>query len=300
MSTIDTALRQVSRRFPEAFARAMAGPKATVRGARWIETQLALRNRHLDRALWAEVDGVARVQHVEWGWRWTRSMPYRMFEYHAMLAMALHADAKGAVVPPVSSTLVLLSGRERAWPARGRYRTDDALEPFSGARFSVDAVYQRSVRSLRARASTLWLAFAPLAFDADAHKLAEVARELTATERDDDRLADLAAAMTVLAEADGRDRGLAPTLAALFPKELIMRSPIYSLGRTEGRTEGLAEGLAPLGRQFSRRLGRELTEAERALLASRLDTIGPQRLGDVVLDLTPAELAAWLADPAAR
>jgi len=37
---------------------------------------------------------------------------------------------------------------------------------------------------------------------------------------------------------------------------------------------------------------RHLSEAERALRASRL--------GDVVLDLTPAELAAWLAGPAAR
>jgi len=28
-----------------------------------------------------------------------------------------------------------------------------------------------------------------------------------------------------------------------------------------------------------------------------LGTLGPQRLGDVVLDLSPEELARWLSDP---
>ena len=86
-------------------------------------------------------------------------------------------------------------------------------------------------------------------------------------------------------------------------------------GRNEGRSEGLAkglergleaglerglaEGLRPLVRQFERRLGRALSEAERGALASRLDVVGPERLGDVVLDLDSAALAAWLASPTA-
>jgi hypothetical protein len=49
-----------------------------------------------------------------------------------------------------------------------------------------------------------------------------------------------------------------------------------------------------------RRAGRPLTEAEQATLLTRFDRVGPDRLGDVVLDFTPAELAAWLADPDAR
>lgn len=304
MSTVDAALRQVSRQFPEALARALAAPTATVRSARWIETQLTVRNRNLDRALRVEVDGTTRVQHVEWAWRWTRTLSYRMFEYHAMLAMSLRADAKGGRVLPVESAVVLLSGRERPWPRWGSYCTSLADAPFAGVRFRVDAVYQQRVDALRDRASPLWLAFAPLAVDADAGRLAEVARELTAGVRDDARLADLAAAMTVLAEADGRGRGLASGLAALFPKELIMRSPIYSLGRDDGIAEGIkrgsAKGIAPLARQFARRLDRDLTDNERELLMRRLDTVGPQRLGDIVLDLTPAELAAWLKDPDAR
>ena len=60
------------------------------------------------------------------------------------------------------------------------------------------------------------------------------------------------------------------------------------------------EGLSPLVHQFERRLGRALSDDERATLTERLRTAGPVRLGDVVLDLAPDALAAWLADPDAR
>lgn len=38
-----------------------------------------------------------------------------------------------------------------------------------------------------------------------------------------------------------------------------------------------------------------LTSAERATLVERLRKEGAARLGDVVLDLSPEDLAAWLA-----
>jgi hypothetical protein len=69
--------------------------------------------------------------------------------------------------------------------------------------------------------------------------------------------------------------------------------------RNEGLERGLAAGLRPLVRLFERRLGRSLSDAERGALASRLDVVGPDRLGDVVLDLDSAALAAWLASPTA-
>jgi hypothetical protein len=59
-------------------------------------------------------------------------------------------------------------------------------------------------------------------------------------------------------------------------------------------------GLRPLVRLFERRLARSLTEAERATLLTRLSSVGPDRLGDVVLDLDPPALAVWLDDPDAR
>ncbi len=68
----------------------------------------------------------------------------------------------------------------------------------------------------------------------------------------------------------------------------------------EGEKRGLKQGLALLVRQFERRLGRALAEGERTALSKRLPTLGPERLGDVVLDLAPRELASWLADPNAK
>ena len=65
------------------------------------------------------------------------------------------------------------------------------------------------------------------------------------------------------------------------------------IGKAERR------GMQPLEHQFARRLGRALSAEERATLRARLNTVGPARLGDVVLDLDTATLAAWLADPAA-
>lgn len=65
----------------------------------------------------------------------------------------------------------------------------------------------------------------------------------------------------------------------------------------KGRLEGIEKALAPLERMFARRLGRALTPTERATLVRRLDTHGADRLGDVVLDLSEGELAAWLDDP---
>ncbi|MFO0646162.1 MAG: hypothetical protein U0326_07980 [Polyangiales bacterium] len=291
----------------------MTSPTASVRDAQWIETQFTRRARRLDRALRVEVDGRPEVHHVEWAWRWSRRIPYRMFEYHAMLAMALHEeDAQRAV--PIRSTVVLLSGRERPWPAACEYRTSAEGAPFAGVRVRVDAVYQQSIEALRARGSELWLAFAPLALDADERGVRRVAGELCERVRDEGELAELAAAMAVFAEVDGRRRGLGPRVEAMFPNEVIMRNSIYTRGRDEGialgrdegialgRDEGIAlgrdEGIAPLLRVVSRRLGRDLRPEERSALARHIETPeGAARLGDLVIDLSPADLAAWLADP---
>jgi len=98
---------------------------------------------------------------------------------------------------------------------------------------------------------------------------------------------------------------------AMFPRELVMNNWIFregleegrqkgreeglQKGREEGREEGLQQGLAPLAHLFERRLRRSLTATERATLAERLLQQGAERLGDVVLDLSPEDLAAWLA-----
>ncbi len=67
--------------------------------------------------------------------------------------------------------------------------------------------------------------------------------------------------------------------------------------RQEIFDEGVLEGLKPLVRLFERRLARALAPAERAQLAQRVREQGAERVGDLVLDLTTDELAAWLATP---
>jgi hypothetical protein len=64
--------------------------------------------------------------------------------------------------------------------------------------------------------------------------------------------------------------------------------------------KGVEKALGPLEHLFARRLGRALSPGEHATLIRRLDTHGPGRLGDVVLDLDPGALERWLTDPAAR
>ncbi|HEU4535698.1 MAG TPA: hypothetical protein VFS00_16335 [Polyangiaceae bacterium] len=71
-------------------------------------------------------------------------------------------------------------------------------------------------------------------------------------------------------------------------------------GLKDGLKEGLERAFGVLARQFERRLGRPLDGRERAELRRRFDALGPDRLGDVVLDSGGDELAAWLADPKAE
>lgn len=61
-----------------------------------------------------------------------------------------------------------------------------------------------------------------------------------------------------------------------------------------------ADGMRPLLRQVERRIARPLTDAERTSLSACFDLVGPERLGDVVLDLPPDALAAWITAPDAH
>jgi hypothetical protein len=69
-------------------------------------------------------------------------------------------------------------------------------------------------------------------------------------------------------------------------------------GRKEGRRIGRREGkLDLLTQMFEYRLGRPLSEDERAVIARRLRALGADRVSQVVLDLSARKLAAWLTDP---
>lgn len=241
---VDMTLRHVSRQFPATFARALLPPGTRVSAATWLDTQVTARQRRLDRALDVIANGRRRLEHTEWQLKWDPDLPERLFEYHFLIALALVGEVpRRRDRPPIRSTVVLLSGRKKPWPARSEYRTSPTGEPFTGVVFHVDAVYQRTVSELTTRASPFWLVFAPLAVDADAASMARVVAALRrrTTRRE---FEELAVAMLVMADADKRRRGLRSAILPLLDEELIMQSWVYKQGEARGEARGKTIGEA--------------------------------------------------------
>ncbi len=239
---VDMTLRHVSQQFPATLARALVPPGMDVSAATWLDTQYTARQRRLDRVLDVVADGRRRLEHIEWQLKWEKDLPERIFEYHVSIAMALVAETpERELRPPIRSTVVLLSGRERPWPARGEYRTSPDGDPFTGVVFQIDAVYQRTVAEMEARANPFWLMFAPLAVDADPASIADVVSALgQRTNRRE--FEDLTAAMVVMAQADKRRRRLKDAIIPLLNEEHVVQNWFYKQGNAAGRTEGKVEG----------------------------------------------------------
>ncbi|WP_437681096.1 hypothetical protein [Sorangium sp. So ce131] len=105
-------------------------------------------------------------------------MPFRVFEYNCLTALAMADEAranKGEPVP-IDSVVVILSGREEPWPTHGSYRTSAPGEPFSGVHFRLEAVCQRTVAELEARGSVFWLIMLDLPPDVHEHACRQRAR----------------------------------------------------------------------------------------------------------------------------
>jgi hypothetical protein len=296
---LDLTLRSVTRQFPAELARALLPPGAVIASASWIETQLTQRQRRLDRCLEVVTDGQRLLSHVEWQVEMTADMPFRLYEYNAMAAIALAEGAKPHEPPPrLQTTLVLLSGREKPWPESGTYRTSPDDQPFSGVTFRIEAVYQRTVAELSAR-GPLWAIFAPLAVDADPARMKDVVDRLRATQPPR-KFGELAVALTVTAAKDKRRRGLDGVIFSMLSKEEAMQSPVYEMGERDGEAKGERKGEhKTVLHLYELRLGRTLTDAERTTLTRRLEGLGVTRVLNMPCELSADALAAWLADPAA-
>jgi hypothetical protein len=125
-----------------------------------------------------------------------RAKTDRVDEYNGLLVLALRVEASKApprpkrsapegsaptkprAPVPVHSVLILLRGRKEPWTEDGEYGTGWPELPWSGTRFRVEAVYQRTVAELRGRGGLLWLVFTPLATDATAAAMREVLDEI--------------------------------------------------------------------------------------------------------------------------
>lgn len=318
----DAALRALSRRFPEALARTVLGPDERIASAEWLETQVAMPQVRMDRVLQVDlVEGQQRLIHGEWTDRLTHQVERRMGEYHLSVAMAERVDAEAAEKlgqggrerRRVESTVVILRGRKKPWPEVGTYPTTPDEKQFGGAWFYIDAVYQRTVAELDARGSPFWLAFVPLARDVDEDKLRQIVERLRndVSREDFDELVaamlsmaklkkDSQRLMDVIMSASAKERPMHPFMREGLEQGMekgLKQGRIEGLleGRIEGQTKGLAQGLAALVRVFERRLGRAMTERERRRIAKRMSKDGPEKLGDVVVDLSAEQLVAWLA-----
>jgi hypothetical protein len=300
MGNADIALRHVARRHPEDLARAFLPEGASIDVSGWMDTQVTSLERRLDKALRLRVGGEPRVLAIEFFLELRADVPARIFEYTGYLFNALRAEAPAAPVPPIESVAIVLSGRRRRWPARGAIAIGWPERPFSGARFRIDAVYQRTIAELRARGSVLWLVFAPLARDAGPHAMREVIAEIHARARDEEEAEELFGTMLVLAEIDPWRHNLREKIEAMMELEDIKIMDIPFFQRLAARKVGKArEDLICelLGNLFARRVGRVPTKDEERSLVQRAEKLGPTQVENALLDLDREALVRWLAEP---
>jgi hypothetical protein len=123
----------------------------------------------------------------------------------------------------------------------------------------------------------------------DEEKLRRTVEKVRA-EANEEEFAEIVATMLSMAQLKKDRPAFLDVIRSSAKKEAAVRHVWF----VEGREEGRVEGLRPLEYQFERRLGRSLREIERRRIASRLAKDGPEKLGAVVLDLSPEELAVWL------
>lgn len=320
----DHSLRASSRLFPDALTRFVARRGRSIAHVEWIETQIARRQRRLDRVLLVHLqDGENHWLHVEWTDRLTRRVRERAAEYHWDLSVVGFHDArvrrrhgeKGAKPVPIETVLVVLFGRKKPWPKFGVYRTSPRRKKFCGVKFRIEAVYQKNVAELEAMGSPFWLVFVPLALDVDEEKLRRVIDTLR-EETNDYEFAELATTMLSMAKLKKDVPELIDMVASLLKEKTTVRSfevmwtddvkrreeqarqegtlQGIEQGITQGITQGIEQGIEPLVYIFERRLGRLLTAKERRRLAIRTKKQGPNVVGDVILDYSPKKLAKWL------
>jgi hypothetical protein len=70
----------------------------------------------------------------------------------------------------------------------------------------------------------------------------------------------------------------------------VIESSVFNMGKQRGEQKVLV-------RYVETRIGRPLTDAERATVVERLGTLGGERLGDVLFGLSPEAIATWLGRP---
>jgi hypothetical protein len=300
MGDADITLRHISRRHAEALVRPYVpdGPLSVVG---WTDTQLTAVERCLDKTLLLRLAGKLRALQVEFEYRYKLDLPERIHDYQALSRLDFRAKRPRKRPPPLASVVILLTGRRRQrWPGEHALRTGWPEHPWSGARFRIDAVYQRTVAELFARGSPFWLAFTPLARDATVEAMRRVVAAIRAEVTEEEDRGDLLAALLVMADVNPWEHTLRQEIKAMIehePTDMIQVSKtlrdVYERGQREGIEKGVERMLRGL---FARRLHRALTTRELEALAARA-AIDPEQSQEKALALEGEALAAWLLAP---
>jgi hypothetical protein len=300
MGDADITLRHLTRRHAEALARPYV-PEGPLEIVGWADTQVTAVERRLDNTLLFRRAGALLALQIEFEYRHDRDLPERILTYQALSRVAFREERPAEGPPPMESVVILLTGRRRPWAVEHALRTGWRPRRWSGLRYRIDAVYQRTVAELKERGSPFWLAFTPLARDATAASMREVVEAMRAQVPSVDERADLLAALLVMADVDPWGHTLRREIEAMIRREPVDMIKVsktlrdaYERGQREGREEGIEQGIERILRELlAKRLHRALTAREEEALAARAAS-DPGQVQDKVLALEGEALAAWL------
>jgi hypothetical protein len=312
VGSADISLRHIARRWASDLARGLVAPGAVIEVVGWLDSQVTALERRVDKAFLVRMDGDERALHFEFEVDPGPELPRRVFEYEALLFLALCAGVADPVaqVPPIKSVVVVLRGSKKRSSLQGQHRIGWPEDEFSGARYRVEPVYQRTVAELRARGGLVWLVFTPLARDATAESMKAVIAEIRAKVATPEERADIYAAMAALADLKPWGYSLRQEIRemgqlvddAVFRESVILQEAFaegVEKGLEKGLEKGRAEGLEKsvertLRRLFLRRSGREPTTAEQSMIARRAHDTTPEQIADAADALPGEALVAWL------
>lgn len=304
MGRADISLRHIARRWGPDLARGLIVQEPPVEVTGWLDSQLTATERRLDKALSLRVAGKERALHIEFEVDPDARLPARVFEYQAMLFLGLRASSGSAPrkrVAPIKSVVIVLRGPKEPTDSSRRHRIGWPEDRFSGARFHIEPVYQRTVSELRDRGSLVWLVFTPLARDATAEHMRAVFAEIrAAVPRPEDRV-DIYITMGALADLKPWGYSLRQEMGNMLQltEDAVFReSVILQEAFAEGVEKGIEKGIEKsierrLMRLFAERSGRPLTPAEQEDLAQRARDTTPEKRLDLV-ELPDDALLAWL------
>ena len=307
---LDTMLRQASRGHAQSLSRILFDRTQPTTEPYWIESQLAARQRRVDRALSVTVGNETHWQHIEWTERLTRDVYFRVYEYNHLLVMAAHADAAARSVDgeprmspaTVDSVVVVLRGSKKGFPTHGFYRTSSKHQRFSGVNFRIEAVYLRSAAEIEAKECALWLVFIPLAIDADEDVIIRAIEKLK-TWTNSQQFADLVATMFCVAKLRKDRPNFCHVIRSEERRQIVFTNEYFVEGRKEGRKEGREEEREVARKErknmllamFERRLRRTLTSDEMSSFTAWHDKKnGAKEMAEAVIDLSADELVSLL------